>query len=479
MIGLALSIFPWVAFAVFAVSISRVLKPDILDTATVFILTGTFGTLGYLLTVATVFFFKSFLAGLSLCVLIFGLGICTLIVCRTHRALQGVSEEKLHLTMGSNEKLTAALLWFTSLTLLAQQIYQILNIPMMGWDALSHWAPTAINFIDHLNKSPDQIFIYWNKHPPTISLVLAWAAWSQGFSGGLQLTFIPWLMLEIGVFLTVYGVSLAVAKSHIIGGIAALVSLALPLAENHYMLAGYTETFLGAVVISGIAIAITKPFPRSLNMSISVLIFSLCLAIKNIGLLYGAVPLLVWLAAEAYRQSKFIFYGLMVSATAVTILFFFRGFEVDTIVGLISYLPDREALYFGGRELNLQSVDIETIVTVTSNAYFINSSFNILITFYFISLFFCFLPDKGMRIERELTHRIVAVITGLLAILICSLYVDDGLRHALPGQDTGHSRFTLPAAQLFPLLIIFALARLSRIAIVDRVSDQSTERRER
>ena len=342
------------------------------------------------------------------------------------------------------------------------------TVPTAGWDVLDYWAKKASHFVDHSSSefskpySFRDSFRHVSRHPLTLNLVHAWHLWATTVVKDVSnLSITPWSLALLSIFLVTSGACIFITKSAAVGIIAGLMTLTMPLLENHALIGGYTEVWVSIGLTSSIAwLLVAKAEDDRTLFLIGIFLSVTIVFLRNTGFVYALIPVsslalakvLDWVSKESLYLNRHQFLTLLVSLLAVVflaaVLILYRVANVDFDI------------VFAGRVLSLALPDVNHVFMSEFNSKILNQSFSVSFLIVFVAVF-SMLFDSSRWTSRSVELIASAQTIGFMLLLL-SLFTDHGLRHALPGSDTGHSRFSIPVFCLTPMLFAALIQLLSQ-----------------
>lgn len=350
--------------------------------------------------------------------------------------------------------------------------------PLFGWDTLSVWAHNSVHYIQALNNlgiNGAELHEMASKHPPTLSLLLAWSGWLANIfetsTPIVAIWLLPWVAMSLSLSALCVYMGLGRGSTVFIS----YVLLGLPLLENHYLLSGYAEVWLAAMLLLvAIAVAIALK-----NGAWSWVFFILLLSpvlsfLKYGGFLFSfAVALTLGLAylCGHLAQKKI---SIAVSAasvyTAVLLLVLLLVFLFIGMPLLDQVLGDQFNINIGGvanpvvEGLMLN----DPLVVITNEVYtlLLNASFSVVFLLLLI-LTATFLCDFRVA-PLELTYMAFCMILpwAVLAVPVAwQLFSEYGLYYSLPTRDTGNSRLSILFVPLVLNCLVFSLGRQKALKV--------------
>ena len=334
------------------------------------------------------------------------------------------------------------------------------TLPVQGWDVLDFWADTSARIITHQNESPELEFKYWRHHPYILPLISAWSAWLPTTLGGVSYGMAPWGIMFIGCGVVVYGFAADGCNAGSLWPLMlGVLTLSVPLLENHAFVAGYSEIFVSFSTLSSTVLVALGLRHRAVRLVIGGLAIG-CTAfmLRNTGLFYaGTVFLSLLLSKARGPQVPAICAAGLVAACAVLVYLWWLSGVSFSVAGNQIGFSDSGEIIFGGKRMALSGASFSDIVLNQIIALSRNASFSLLFIAYFILI-----AGAARRCFSDATLFLVVYVAVSLMILTCSQIFDYGFAHAGDGYDTGNSRFTLPVILCTIPAVAAALADLQK-----------------
>ena len=406
---------------------------------------GTGGYFGYVLFAALMAVTDrlgySVFSDTSYCIIILSSASAALlcIVSLTHSALHSLSQEKLrpvwaHLALN-----------FLIFSVIVSQFTTTSLTFASGWDVIDFWGPIAAEIVGHQDHTNDFFKIESPRslrHPATISYLLAWSSGSTA-AFSIPTAGWPWFFMSVSCGLIAYGSSLSVGNTRLIAKLLFFCAITIPLVSNHVFGAGYAELFLATGLLAGsalIALYLGQGSVAALFAGLSSCIS--LLAIKNTGFAYGILPLTA-LAFVYFRTHITFFLYSALAALAVSILSLMLQAHYDAVfvVADLAYNFDEGYLAVAGKKLYFTVPTLGSLLNLLNASLFYNTSFNLTVT----ALVFCLILGDRRRIMDDPPSMFLwLVLFGGGCMAAFTLFTDYGFAHAVPENDTGHSRLLLP-----------------------------------
>lgn len=339
-------------------------------------------------------------------------------------------------------------------------LYSNVVVPAFGWDALSWYLSNAVSYIDQeLAYNWQNPFFYPDGkryiQPLTGSLLSAHAAHATTVTDAAYGGLFTWPVLYLSIAGMIYGAVAVITGNHLAAALSTALFVSTPLIENHAAIAGYLELLLCASVVGSASLmAIGMQNQSRVIIGVGALSAILAFGAKNSGFLYAGAQwaiLISLLTITSGCKAK------VAVAAAMLVVASFAGYiGVDFQFAGYRFLikPEFEVLSFGGRLWRPTFTPISSVLVNQLFALAVNSSFSIVFPGLILSLIgalvFARSADYNQRnrtIMSALFFSLCAVaIIGLLSI--AQVIYEYAFSIAKVGNDTGNSRFTIPAAAL-------------------------------
>ena len=324
--------------------------------------------------------------------------------------------------------------------------------PMSAWDTLQLWAPEATEFIQAFSQN--SVYIYENRHPPAIPLILSFPHWVAGIENNqASPASITWWTIWIGHGLIIFGACALCGVRTIFCILLTAAAITIPIIENHALLPGYNELFVGTALAATVAYGVE--WLRSgyvFSLILALIVSTSAIALKNTSPFYVALPFIGLATAKVITLRSLNLASLLffILGLIAGIYLLREGFVFKIFNNTVGY-NGGNIIFLGGRELRLTDTSFAVIFENTQHAYFLNQTFSVCIVFLVLSIFWA-LKDWQTLIRSEAFVFVLMTILVGCAGLIASQFTEYGLRFAVPDRDTGNSRFSAPIVMIFPLL---------------------------
>lgn len=178
------------------------------------------------------------------------------------------------------------------LTYFSLYAFLALNSPVFGWDAVDIWVPYGLDFFGNLkNLTDDHSGALYSRHPPTVPYFIGWVTY---VADAFNVTATPvlnfcWLLVGVAIFCLLSGYAIFHGIDSTIANLLGVITLSIPLLENHFLISGYADIILAAYILALFVVIDLvgrfRPFPIFL-----VLVLLLAPSvIKNTGYLYSLI----------------------------------------------------------------------------------------------------------------------------------------------------------------------------------------------
>lgn len=320
--------------------------------------------------------------------------------------------------------------------------------PMQSWDALDWWGFQATGFLKHMDAPGPHVMLdhYWSRHPPTVSLLLAWVASISPSSHALpwMLTFVSGAMV-LGGFLMLLGLPTAWAL------IIAVIYLSQPLIENHAVLGSYPDVLLvTSLMVVVTALSANRLVTTRDRVLWAFLAFGLASATRNTGITLALLPFASFFILRSFtrwfgpviaiRRKRFILGALVTTAIIIGVAL--------VSVGLGGYHEVQE-FEFSGKSLSFVSFEPAVIYKNFTDTLAYNSSYGLSVVILPISII-SLLSFSDLRVTANVRAAsdlgMLCGISTLLLLFLLAVWqtTDHGRMFSGRGMDTGLSRYMLP-----------------------------------
>lgn len=337
------------------------------------------------------------------------------------------------------------------------------NHPVFGWDTSSVWAHNAVYYIQTINNSAvegSELYDVASKHPPTLSLLLAWSGWlAANFKTSapvIALGMLPWVIMSLSLF----GLGLYLGLGRWLLVWASYGLLVLPLLENHYLVTGYAEAWLAALLLLmaiAVGIAINS---KSWNWIFLIFLASPLLSIfKYGGFLFAIVFALSLGLAYLYVNIASKKMSVFASASGVYAIILTSALLFIGIPFVEHVLKDQFNINIGGVANpvaeGLMLNDPLVVLVNEVHSLLLNASFSIMFLVLVVLTANFFRDTRAGELELlYMTFNMILPWAALAVPVTFQLVSEYGLYYGLPGRDTGNSRLSIV---FVPLVINFLI----------------------
>jgi hypothetical protein len=356
-------------------------------------------------------------------------------------------------TATNGDRVVIILLLAVYVALILIAFVQTLWTPTQSWDSFSFWRVGAHAFLEHSENGSETPFSAYEtyRHPMTLPLISAWSAWATLHAGGVISGDWPWILVWLSCSFVVIGFALSLGNTPQISLVLGVISLTMPLGENHALLAGYGEIWLGAgllITVAMLALAMTTGIRIFVAIGAATA-FSL-IFIKNTGPFYAFLPLLTFLTLMLYDKNKKLTALVAVLITSFLYFAWEHGIQIKVLNNSIGFNPNVHYMVFAGKRLDFI---LPSLSSLFENQYFswvAKSSFSTLPL-----AAMCLLGSVMINPTNLAQKYVVATITLGLFCMVASQFTEYGFSQATPLSDIGNSRFSLPIFYLVPIGVAY------------------------
>ena len=362
--------------------------------------------------------------------------------------------------------------------LLASGAYITSNVPAFGWDALDYWVMLSRDFIQNSSlavQGGDSYFHNRNnfRHPLTLSVLTSfWPAVSMSVSGS-STPMIDWYVVYVAGAVVVAGIVYYQTQSFQLTILFFYVILGIPLSENHGLIAGYSEIWLGAlavITVGGYALGILNQDYR-LKLA-GFLAAASMFWVRNTGVIFFAGFIFTIFLVFIKKRGNATTLSYLATLAIVVVLLVSMEPKV-TIFGQTMgvFLSPKPSLQLGHYRIDLVFNDAVDVLNNFYFAFFVNLTFSVTC----ITWLVCTLSHmRGLRRkkcrtseedEAELFLRL-AIFSQIAILISFQIFTDRGFVFANVDNDTMGSRSFLFVASMMWVYIGYSL----KTAVVDRVN---------
>lgn len=333
---------------------------------------------------------------------------------------------------------------------IAQAFYMASLAPVSGWDVLWFRSEQTNAFLDNAFKVDPKPYAWAvnSSHPIFTEVIGAWGAW-VGASKAMGGPAYPlWLLSGFNLSSLAAVYVWWVSGDRWVGLIVGIVTFSLPLLENHLLIGGYSESLMACSIVCAVVCFDVGIRAKNRLFQMLSIFFALSLVmLKNIGVIYSGCVLIAlafdYLArvTEANQAGYWNRKKIMsLSAIFIAALIVFLLFTSVSINEQGNVFIFHHVLDFVWQPVG--------VIRNQAFSLLINSSFGTLALVYFFCTIMYFLEphSKGRSFAGWIS------ITLIMLFLMSSQFFEYGYRHAMPGSDTGNSRFSLLFICLCPIV---------------------------
>lgn len=342
-------------------------------------------------------------------------------------------------------------------------VYMLLSTPLMAWDSLGHWAPSAITILDraeHMQVAgPDDLSM--RRHSAVYSVFLATARYFDGLTMPLGLEGFFWFLVVMATFLLIFYSCCVAELPALLSMLAAFVYISLPYVENHHIQQGYTELFVSFFCAAlFLSIQMFHKHKELRFLFFAVLLFGTLFFARNTGPIYALVVASI---------SVFVFFPMCrkwlgASLLVIVVVLFIVGVSFSFDFGGMLFLLDYQngIVRFAGYKWKFYLFEITNLGVIANNLLHmlaVNSSFSIvsvsaLVTY--VGLLFDAQRCRG-RVGPVVHACFFIFLSGVL-LTTAVQFTPKGFRDGSVGSDTGLTRAFLPFVS-FGVVVCFQAAR--------------------
>ena len=344
------------------------------------------------------------------------------------------------------------LLWLLVFFYVILLVFMQTQLPLIGWDAVNHWAPKALE-ISRAYQLGAQLEDY-HRHGPLVSSIFAVPLIVNHEFGVSLPSGLPWLVFMITGAVSSSVFCRAVTRNSVASSLSALLFLSTPLIQNHFLLYGYSELLLGVALMIALTLyAEWHAQGDQSNVAACLLIVIISLSFRNTSAFYVASIATAFLLVSGGRRRNTLFALLLLGCIGLS--FLTPSFHIDRFGVLLALDRSEDVLFVFGKRLQIIQIDIALLKNIVVNQYhalFKNASFSV--------LFLCFgiaLCARATHFKENSNLALKVTATAVFVMLLglsFSQMTDHGMYHAIPGNDTGNSRFIVPVACVFSMLVV-------------------------
>lgn len=301
-----------------------------------------------------------------------------------------------------------------------------------AWDFLGHWSNATVAILSAAEGDFELLNEYEHRHPLGVPIFMASFS-LQNQMGDVVSPLVPaWLVLWVCIVLLAGGVVISAGGKPMATLLAAGLTTS-PLTENHALLYGYSELPLALCMLSAHTAYLLALRLRKVAMFLLVGMFSFaaCLT-KNVGFVYALPVFFVALISFAAKSNRSVYFAIAGVFSAVGVALLATGsLEIDS-----------DGISVGARALRLGDIGLLDVLLNHWHAFLVNSSFGVSLVVIILAL--VILCRKAVwKVDAYDRQALVAIAVPAILIFFSQIF-EYGFQHAMPGADTGGSRFWVP-----------------------------------
>ena len=179
------------------------------------------------------------------------------------------------------------------------------------------------------------------------------------------------------------------------------------------------------------------------------LVSTLAVSLKNTGVVYAFIPWLATALVLLGKQAKtatalLLFLGVVGAGLLVF------GFDIKLAGVRTAWLPDTGRLIFAGYNQVITQYPLASVAINEWHSLVLNQSFSLAALLLILGIISLRSSDRDARHDTGVQLVVLAAIGTLLALIVSQIFLPQGFHFAVPGNDTGNSRFSIP----FTMLVI-------------------------
>lgn len=353
-------------------------------------------------------------------------------------------------------------------------IYELYNEVNSGWDVIEFWGAAPKAILDHEGLSDSQL-----RHASRHSLIGVLINAASFKVATLTNYGIPsfWLLTlgYVATLINIFLLNWVWHRSWIKSLIPVLLTVSLPLFENHSILLGYMDFTIALAVLNALCFSCwATALPRwrrgfffcALILAISPVL------LKNIGIVYSGSMLVAFTVSFLFKSctakvrhwlaASFFAFILATPLALAGLQDVFLEAEAS-IFRLFSLCSDSacETVALGGYKLKLGGVGAIELLRALAVAHFENLSFSVAFILVCISALQGVVSSSSGMIQNNL---VLEIYFGLCVFGFSLLATTYNFFHYYVGVDVGLSRFLLPSYIIVPLVVTKIIFISDRIA---------------
>lgn len=325
--------------------------------------------------------------------------------------------------------------------------YEVALRPSVSWDSVWYWANRAPQFIQWQESNPslDNSALQWLRHPSTIHLLNAWAAYTGLLNGGKLFLYTPWLALCCSILVAAIGFTWAVTGKLVWGLIVAILIVSSSVVTANIALAGYADIWLAAgLFFSAAILPLMNASWKPAGFITWVFVAGSLTFIKASGVSYSILLILAfwltWIIGRA--KPRWIIVGTLTLSATLGCLYA-NGFDASIAGYQVSWDMAKRQITVGHYSgiYNLSNFDIA--MRNLGSSHIIRASYLNAITVLALALVSLVMYFRHWRHLNSFIFTLLVALGMVLHSLLAQLFSDYFLTFSRPDRDTGLTRFSM------------------------------------
>lgn len=323
--------------------------------------------------------------------------------------------------------------------------YEIALRPTVSWDTLWYWTTRVVGFIQWQESNPslDSTSLQSLRHPTTIHLLNAWAAYSGHVSGSRMFLYAPWMALYGGIIIGAVGIAWVVTRKLILGLIIANLIASSSVVAAQSALAGYADVWLAAgLFFSAVTLIMAHVCWKPVAWVTWVFIIGTLTFLKAAGVSYTALSLVVVLMAWGVSQSRLRWAAAAILvATAALGYSYMSGFDLSISGYRLAFDTEVNHIIVGHYVGIVNLDELQLALHNTWHAFVSNTSYLMAILIPAAALILVAIYPRYWRCFDS-AYALLLGLGLLLYGLAGQVFSDYFLTYSSPDKDTGLTRFS-------------------------------------
>lgn len=349
-------------------------------------------------------------------------------------------------------------------SLITAWLFLIIRGSNFAWDAFDFWLLETIRLIETITiENGDSEYEYLRhrneRHPPL--LIYFYATAELIWLGSVKILSAAGFVVM--TFLIVRRRSLDFPALASLFMAYWILSLS-PLVENHVILFGYSEVWLGLALSLCVYVAPIDKQDISVLPIFTLLVLLVAVSLmRNTGWVYATALFVSWGGTLIVRSFAF--------RVSWAMLKYFALFMVALFLVAYFAASNMESMSLFGRSLGIEYFGLFPVFVNELYSKLMHTSFSVLVLSYILIVIGVFSSHADVGDQREFARFIFGSFAAAIiafALFTSQLFIDHAFFNAVPSHDTGNSRFFIPVVFLVLAVIpsglhcIIRSARLSR-----------------